>query len=168
MELPKREGGGKNFIKLKKGESVRGVFRGKTINFDQHWIGGKGVLCEGTANCPYCKQSDKGPAYRFRVNFVINENGAYTAKIFEGSGKTYDALCSLNDELNESGQDLEKHLVKIVRQGDGNDTTYQLMPVINGALNETQVHDVASVKLLPLEKKTADAPKSEDDDAPPF
>ena len=129
---PKTEGGtsGKNFVRLKAGESVHGIFRGEPYDFRQHWVNNKTQLCTGD-ECELCKAKNKA-SFRFRLNLIINENKAYVAKIFEQGYQVYDYIRSLAD----SGYDLEKTVVKITRHGSGpNDTSYVIVPVPGGALD---------------------------------
>lgn len=132
-ELPKNEGAGTGslFVKLKGGESVRGVFVGDPVDFMKAF-----------------KEGDK-PSFRFRINFVTQENGAYVAKIFEQGKTSYQALRTLNDQ----GYELDKHIMIISRQGDTKDTTtYSILPAPKGNLTTEQSEQVSKVKLNDLKK----------------
>lgn len=138
-------GSSKNFVKLKSGDSVTGVFRGDPYDFKQHWSNQRSSLCTGEA-CEKCKAGDK-PGFRFRINFVTTENGAQVAKIFEQGWTVYDYLRT----LNESDYDLEKHTVKITRNGEGTNTTYNIVPLAKGALSAEQEKKIAKVELNKLD-----------------
>lgn len=157
----------KDFLKLKSGESVRGIFRGDPFEFRQHWVGQKSFVCNGEG-CEYCKKGIKA-VFRFRINFIVNENGAYTAKVFEQGWMVYDQLRSIHGDYN-----LEKTIIKITRQGSGTDTTYTILPLPppNGVVTDTLETQLSKVTLHPLEitPKTSDDPHHEgphpDDDVP--
>lgn len=156
MKFKEKVSGGKNFLRLKSGESVRGVFIGEPHEFKQHWINKKGVLCKGEG-CELCKEGPKSK-FRFRINLIINENGAYVSKIFEQGYTVYDALRSLNEEWP-----LEDHLVKITRNGSGTDTSYAVVPQAQGKLSEERKKQIQDVKLHDLEGLKASEPELEND-----
>lgn len=145
-------GSGKSFLKLEDGKSVYGVFRGEIYEFRQHWVEGKSSLCPGKATCKNCQEGTK-PSFRFRLNFITVENGAWTAKIFEQGWTVHEQLRA----IHEGDYDLEKHQVKITRHGKGTDTTYSIIPVANGLINSPQEKDISQVKLYDLRH---DAPAS--------
>lgn len=151
----KSTGGGKNFLKLKAGESVRGVFRGDPYEFRQHWTANRGVKCEG-ASCELCKSGDKS-SFRFRLNLVIQENGALAAKVFEQGWTVYELLKA----LHEGDYDLEKHFMKITRHGTGTDTSYSIVPVPNGAVSKDTDKQIAAVKLADLSHQAAEEAEEE-------
>lgn len=147
----KQDGGGKAaFVKLADGESIKGVFRGDPVHFKQHFVNNTGALCPGLATCEHCKAGLK-PAFRFRLNFVTNENGAYVAKIFEQGWIVYESLGSLHEEY-----DLQKTVVKITRKGEKQNTSYTIIPLPNG-LTDEQAAKIAAVPLQRLEKKAPDS-----------
>ncbi len=135
------EGGGKNFLKLKPGQSVRGVLRGDLYEFRQHWINNKGVACPGEG-CAICAKGEKN-SFRFRLNFVMRETegGPFVAKIFEQGWMVYAQLRELHKDYP-----LPETVIKITRNGEGTNTTYVITPTkdaLTGAL-------AASVKSVPL------------------
>lgn len=142
------EGGGGSglpFLKLKDKESVRGVFRGEPVDYRQHWVGGKGQVCTG-AGCKSCEQGNRS-GFRFRLNFIVNENGAFVSKVWEQGWTVYEQLSALGEDYN-----LEEHTIKITRNGSGkDDTTYSVVPVPNGALSKEQLQQVSTVKLHDLD-----------------
>ena len=133
--------GGATFLKLKDGESIKGVFRGDPFDFQSHWKGGS-VACTG-ADCDFCAKGEE-PSFRFRINFVVKENGAYVAKLWEQGWRVYESL----QGLDASGYNLEETPVQISRRGsDKNNTTYNVLPVPNAALTEEHLAALKAVKL---------------------
>jgi hypothetical protein len=140
---------GKNFIRLKAGESVRGVFRGEPFDFKQHWVNNRGQMCPGDG-CALCAEGKK-PSFRFRINFIINDNGAYVAKVFEQGWTVYETM----KNLHESEYNLDLHQMKITRHGSGqNDTTYSIIPVPNGTIDEAKEKVLSSIKLHELREES--------------
>jgi hypothetical protein len=171
-----RESGSKNFLILKPGEVARGVFAGEVFAFKQHWLKAqkRGVVCPGFEKCEICakvtddmddeEKKKYWPGFRFKVNFIVNENGAYTAKILEQGATVYDAIVALAADY-----DLKKHLIKITRHGSGVDTTYSIVPVANGQLDAEKLALVSQIVLLPLKaKEIKKTEPSESDDEPIF
>lgn len=154
-------GSAKNYLRLKAGESVRGVFRGDIEDFRQHWVNNRSSICTGRDKCELCKAGEKS-SFRFRVNFITQENGAYVAKTFEQGRAVYEALKALNADYP-----LESNLMKITRHGSGTDTTYGIVPAPNGQLTKDQDKAVSAVKHN--EMSTSQAEEVEEDvteDAP--
>jgi hypothetical protein len=138
--------GGQFFVKLKDKESVVGVFRGEPYDFKQHWLSTRSQMCQGT-NCPECQKGTK-PSFRFRLNFVVSENGKYASKIFEQGRAVYNDLASLNN----SGYALEKTIVKITRTGTDKATKYTILPLPapQGTLTPDKEKLIAAVTLHDL------------------
>lgn len=148
MDFPEVSNGGggmsgKNFLKLKDGESVRGVFRGVPVIFRQHWSNGRGIVCPGKA-CELCAEKNKA-LFRFRLNFVMQEGGQYVAKIVEQGWQFFNALKQLNEEFP-----LENYVVKIIRTGSGSDTKYQVIQTQNGLISNGTKKGVEAVQLHEL------------------
>lgn len=146
-------------IDLADGQSVQGVFRGDIYEFYQHWGVAKYPI-ECTRNtptgCEHCK-TDKG-SYRFRVNFITEENGEWVAKHFEQGRRVYAQLGKIHEKKN-----LEKVLVEVSRAGAGQqDTTYMIM--VQEQLPDG--HPALKVPLLPV--STFDIEASADVDEPQF
>lgn len=138
FDEPKQETSGGLFIKLKDGDSVSGVIAGEELVKYKKWENGKTTECD---------PEDERASFRFIVNMIVNENGGYKAKLLEQGRKVYDQL----RELHESGYDLERTTIKITRKGSGlNDTTYTVLPVPNGTLNDKQLESLKEVKLNEL------------------
>lgn len=141
----------KDFLRLKDGESVKGVLRGEPFEFKQHWVGMHTEVCKGE-QCSNCKAGNKA-SFRFRINFIINDNGRYSPRILEQGWNLYKSLNNLNTDY-----DLEKHIVKLTRHGAGkNDTTYAVIPVPNGIITEEILNQIAPLKLLDLTKVGGEA-----------
>ena len=147
-------GDGKNYLKLKSGESVTGIFRGETYEFTQLWGGPKPIEVE---------DGTPGGKFRFRINFVVKEGAAYVVKVFEQGSKVYSAMAELNDIYP-----LDKTLMRITRQGSTmNDTTYSILPMPQPVTMETlkvldtlQLNDLGGKKVKPEDQPPWD-------DAPP-
>lgn len=125
------------FLKLKDGESAVGVFRGELHEFYSRKDGQKNVPCN---------PDDLGAKFRFKINFVINDNGQYVAKIWEQGAKMHETLEQFNNDYP-----LENTIVKISRKGDKLETTYTILPnpkghlvspIMEDALSKVQLHDL--------------------------
>ncbi len=139
---PKKTEDTRNFLKLKDGESLTGVFRGDLFEYRLHWADNHGSVCPGKDTCTLCATGNKAK-FRFRVNFLVKEGSSYVAKIMEQGWTVYELL----REMNETDYDLEKYVMKITRRGEKLDTTYSIIPAPNGALSE---ETEAKLKLVPL------------------
>ncbi len=150
----------KDFVRLKDGESVKGVLRGEPYEFRTHWIGQRTELCTGP-ECVNCKAGSKS-SFRFRVNFIVRgEDGKFTPRIFEQGWKMYKDLNGLNTEY-----DLERTVIKITRHGAGkNDTTYAVVPLPNGQVTDAMLNEIAPLKLLDLAKVETAAVTEENHDS---
>jgi len=78
-------GDGGDYVKLKAGGSVTGVLRGELHEYEVVWVGGKSVLCT----------TPGAGKFRFKVNLVVTENGAYVSKILEQGAQVYTQLKAL-------------------------------------------------------------------------
>lgn len=144
MKFPKIEGGngsgvGKDdFVKLKDGDSVKGVFVGDPVHWYQIFNpGGRPTVVP---------QFTKGGSFRFRINLVVVENGTYVAKVFEQGKTVWDALNSLEEDYK-----FENFVMKISRKGSTkDDTVYSVIPAPGGELTPEQKAKIAAVKLHPL------------------
>lgn len=142
---------GKNYIKLKDGESVKGVFRGAPVTLKKHWINKKPFDCDGDS-CQYCAAGDKA-GFRFKLNLLMRdqETGQFVARIFEQGWTVYLQLKDLNEEYP-----LEKTIVNITRRGSGmNDTTYTILPAKEGAVNATLDATLSKIQLFELAPSVA-------------
>lgn len=144
-----------DFLKLKGGQTVKGVFRGEPKSFETHWTGQFSELCIGVG-CPLCAKGDKSK-FRFRLNFLMrDEAGGFVAKIWEQGWGVYNQLKDLNVEYP-----LERTIVTIKRTGDSiNDTSYMILPAKDGVVNaalEAKLAAIPLVDLTPSQQKKSDA-----------
>ena len=131
-------GGGKDFIKLKDGESVEGVFVGEPHTF-------YGVFKDKTEYSSWAE----GRSFKFRINFVTkDDNGQMVAKIYQGGSKVAKAIAACKEEYGLNC------LYKIKRVGaTKDDTTYSVL--FKKELTKEQMDTIKSVALLPLSFKGA-------------
>lgn len=154
MNLPdiiQQSSGSKNYVKLKDGESVRGVFIGDMFTFHIKWINGKSVESDN---------KDPDAKTRFKCNFaMVDDQGQLTAKVWEFAYSVFEQLKAINSEYP-----LETTKVKISRMGTGTDTTYQILPLVSpkDLLTKPQLDAINALPLNPLDKKAAGKEK------PPF
>lgn len=133
-----------DYVKLKDGDSVKGVFVGAPVFWHQIWQpGGRPTIVP---------RFTKGASFRFRINLVVAEGGAYVAKVLEQGKTVWDTLKSLNDEYP-----LENYTMKVTRKGSGKeDTTYSVLPAAGGELTGEQKAKIAAVKLHDLKAPSID------------
>lgn len=145
-------GGPKNLLKLKDGDKIVGVFRGEVHTFYQHWMGTHSEPCTRATGCKHCQNGDKG-SFKFRVNFIVSENGNLVAKVFQGGTRVYDSLVALSKDC-----EFETQRVSITRSGSTkDDTSYMVMPVLKGGeLTKDDIKAVSAVKLNALDGAEAE------------
>ena len=147
------EGGG-NFLKIAPGSHVNGVFRGEVYQFFQLWpFGGEKV----TSDKPFA-----GASMRFRANFVVYENKKFVTKVFEFAS-------GLNNDLAKLAKvcDVRKTKVMISRDGEGKNTRYSVLPVLNEPLSPSALQQVEQVKLNIL-NTGAVKPQAQQQEEEPF
>lgn len=134
-----------NFIKIKDGESVTGIFKGEPVEFYIHGNQADTTACEGEG-CPRCKAGEE-KRFRFRLNFICKQQGAIVCKIFEQGKRVYRMLKDLNEMSS-----LETTTLMIKRTGSSkDDTTYTIIPAMNAQLKPDEIEKlVASVQLNDL------------------
>ena len=127
-------GGGANFVKLKSGESVEGVFMGDPYVF-------YAVFKEKAEYSSWAE----GRSKKFRINFITkDEKGNYVAKIYQGGSKIAKAIAACREEYGLDGV-----LYKIKRDGSTkDDTTYSVL--FKKELTKAQMDTLRTVALLPL------------------
>jgi hypothetical protein len=154
-DLSIRSGG--SFIKIKEGESIRGVCRGTAYRYDMHWPTGAktSTLCSG-ADCELCKAGDK-KRKRFKVNFIVLENGVYVAKVLENGNELWEQLVA----LSASGYVMDKTMIAITRKGIGKESRYTALPVPNGTLAPDKEALVSQVPLNEIAPKLGDKTKTD-------
>jgi hypothetical protein len=121
--------GNKTFVKIEPDTKVRGLIVGEPIEVIREIKGEK--------------------RWKFRVNFVIQENGAFVAKILEQGASISNQLKA----LEEDGWDLSKNVIVISRKGSGMKTEYTVTPDPKGALTPSALEKIAAVQLHDLELK---------------
>lgn len=132
------EGGGK-FVKLKDGDKFKGVIRGEIDQYYAAWNDEEKTYVE-------CQESAHGAKLRFKCNFVVSENGAYTARILEQGPQMYKAL-----QVIEEDYDLNKTMIFLKRKGSSEtDTEYSASVAPGGDLTETDLTNLGGVELLEL------------------
>lgn len=136
---------GSLFVRPDGEKPLVGVLRGDLYDFFAHGFGKQTLVCTGKSQCEACRAGDKGK-FKFRVNFLVEHNGELSPRILELGRTVYDALRDLQD----SGYDLESHLVSISKKGSGMNTEYTVVPVPRGELKAAELKKLESVKLLDL------------------
>jgi hypothetical protein len=146
------------FLKLKDGESVKGVFKGEPRYFYQKW--GEGEVPEGTP----------GAAWRFELNFVTKDGASYVAKVFSQGTRVMKRLEFLNKK-----KPLERLVVEITRSGSTKDDTEYFIEIADTQPNEAGWRVIDAVKLVDLggskeesEPQFEDSPMPDYGDEPPF
>jgi len=144
LEKSKEEGGGK-FIKLKDGEDITGVFVGIPRFFYKKY----------QDKTEYPKWAE-GLNFRFQINFLVKENGVYTAKLIEQGSTFRDTLLSVKEEY---GLDC---VYKIKRKGSGKeDTLYSIL--FKEKLSPEQMAELKKVKLNDLRPNKTPPPPYDDE-----
>ncbi len=149
MKLPKRDqeaSGPSNYLKIKDGDSVTGVFRGEAHSFRIKWENNKSHVID-----------DPNPANhnRWKLNFVLREGDKFVAKTWEFGITVYDQLSALNAEY-----DLDSTKVKVTRKGTGTDTAYFILPLLREPIPPAIMKEIEAVPLNILDK--APSPKQEE------
>ena len=159
-EMKKRETTGGKFLKLvSKAPPVKGVIQGDPYLFESHYLGQgqRSQECTGEG-CLNCGKVGR-PSEKFRVNFLMTENGVYVSKIFEGNYKSYNDLRAMLD----AGLDLSATVLQLSKSGEGKQTVVSIIPL--GQLNEKQLEQIRQVSLHPLNSTTR---TTTPDDSVPF
>ncbi len=159
MKITKRDipagNGSSMFLKIKDGESVKGIFRGEPYEFFQVWENGRSRMVE--PNNPEGKS-------RFRCNFIVQEDGKFVAKTFEFGLTVYNQMADINEEY-----ELETTKVKISRRGSGKDTEWSLLPLLKEPIPPKVLKEIEAVQLNVLEQKPQQQADSANfDGEPPF
>ncbi len=122
--------GAHKFLKIKSGESVKGVCRGEVYEFYIKWEGNNSLVV--TSSTPGAKP-------RFRINFVVKEDGKFTSKIFEFGPMVSNQLHDMSEDY-----DLSETVIKISKSGQGLETQYSVIPLKDPA-------PLAEIRKVPLE-----------------
>ena len=137
--------GDMNFVKLKDGESIKGILRGNPYEFHKKWVDHKSTPCDA---------SDPDAKFAFRMNLVVKEESGYVSKILEQGAKLYSSLKELNEEFN-----LDVTVIKIKRTGEKFQTVYSVFPT-SDKFTDSLEKSLLAVELQPLEVELeGDGPK---------
>lgn len=166
------DGDGHLFVKLKDGEHVVGVQVGDVREYYTHFVNRKPEDCTHErddsgavvgGSCVHCAGGNK-VKFRFTTNFVVNENGAFVAKLLNQGPMVYDQI----NELVETGWDLDRTWIRVSRKGSGmNDTEY----AVNASpklLTDEQLAQIKQVELNSVYPKTEDTVTEVGEDDVPF
>ncbi len=143
------------YVKLKSGESIRiriAVPADEIIGVYEHTeqIGGqwKSLTCLGKNICPLCQA---GKRASFKAYIPVIDIGADKVKIFKASKETVRTILGLVEEYG----DLTKHDFKVVRQGDGLDTTYQFFIQAKPADIDLSQYEIPNIeeKVTPMTRE---------------
>lgn len=133
------------FLKLKDKEQVKGVFRGAVKEYWVKWEGSR------SQECP---PDEEGAKFRFKINFVMKENGVLTPKIWEGGMIVYNQLKDLHETFS-----LPQTIVTIKRSGSGKDTLYTIMPSKEYKVTPEMERLLQAVKLHDLDPQDDELPE---------
>lgn len=132
-ELKRTKEGGKDYLRLKDGQVVFGVFRGDPLTFFSAFKDAK----------KYDKWAE-GRSFRFHINFVqIEEGDKLSIKVFQGGSRI---AAQLSDVREEYGLDC---LYKIKRTGSGKDDT-QYSILFQSKLTPEQLAKIKKLTLIEL------------------
>lgn len=146
--VPVKGRGGNNFMKQSEiDKSIVGFFLGEVVHSGYvHYVKDEGmILCTGKADCVLCKTPSVAAArFQFKAPFaLVNDEGGVTdTVIFQGGKVIYDALVSLNEEM-----DVTAFCVKIKRTitgGRAMDVSYAVIPTTIKAPREA-IQDIPTV-----------------------
>lgn len=134
--LRNAKGDGGNFIKLKDGNSIEGIFRGEPHVFYQKFGDRTEHKERGT--------KEEGRSFRFKMSMIVKEDDQYVSKIMAGG---FYLATSIDDQITENGID---SIYKVKRMGSGpQDTRYAV--VFKKALTEDQVKTISEIPVKELE-----------------
>jgi len=134
----KPKAGTSDFLTLKAGEEVVGVFHGEVKGFWKHF---KGPICKGRNECEECAKGGQA-SKKFQINFITKGSEGYVIKKWERGITEGKALGALSQDY-----DLRNHLFKIRRTGSGkDDTVYSIIPMPNGNLPEELKTFISNIK----------------------
>lgn len=136
--------GGNLFLKIKDGDKVNGVCMGEIYEFRTLWDNGKSTVVT------------EGGKPRFRVNFIVYEDGKFVAKIWEFGVKVYNQLADLHDVYP-----LDVTKVRISRTGSTKDnTSYQVLPLVSDKdkLTPAKLKEIEAVELVSLKHQQGQSP----------
>ncbi len=146
-EEAKRKGSAsEDYIRLKDGESVEGVFVGEPYFY-------YGAFKDRTEYPEW----QEGLSFKFKINFVTHDNGQLVPKIVQGGRRLANAIVTVKEEY---GLD---NVFKIARAGSGkDDTTYAVL--FKGKIPDAIKAKLKDVELKKLQFKKAE---TEEESFPP-
>ncbi len=149
MKFTKREistgTGSNNYLRLKDGENKIGVPRGEIYEFRTKWVSGKSIVVP---------DSDHEGKSRFRLNFVIFEEGQFKPLIWEFGVTIYNQLADIADVY-----ELDKTKLRVSRSGSTKDnTSYNILPILKEPLSEKAIQAIAAVPLNILSHQQSSPP----------
>lgn len=134
--------GGGDFIKLKDGDEIMGVFRGEPVVYFKAF---EQETKTSIIKKEYFEHNGKSAQKRFRFNFITKVGDKHVCKIFEGSKTAGESLSMALDEY-----DIVSTVFKIKRVGSGmQDTTYHFM--FKDKLSPEQVKKIDAIELLDID-----------------
>lgn len=138
------------YLKLKDGESIKGILPSEKLTFYQIWVDKKPLPAS---------KGDPGAKFRFKTNFVTEDGEALILE--QGSNLFFQIL-----EL-EKDWDLKKTIVKITRKGEEMQTRYSIQPTQNTATEKMLSVPLSDVQ-PPKDKIAVSSGSGDDDDGLPF
>lgn len=154
-----------DFLKIKDGGSIQGVFAGDPHQFYQHSFYPEKrmpVVCEDPSTCTLCAEGKKAN-FRFRINIIVKENGALVAKVFEHGWKTWKMLENMHSKF-----DLSRTAVDISKHGQGKETAYYIIPMPDGKVDDKMAEKLKAVKLVELESKVPTPKREQEPEMPSY
>lgn len=153
----RKETSGGAFVKLADGKSALLVFPSAPHAYRQVWTGSSSEMYDPD------KHDGMRPTGRFAFAcFELAESGQeYTAKIFDASGETYDAIKKGRKKYGA------RTLFEVTRSGDGLKTKYSVL--FERALSDDEVEYIKSLEPLDAEAIMSgggSSSESDEDDAP--
>lgn len=131
-ELPQQKSSnGGRFLKIEANKVAQVIFRGEIYEYTSF------------------KYKPQG-AFRFRVNAIIKENGAFVAKIWEQGPMVYKMLRSMYQTAQALGGSCNDKLFDIKRQGSTQDDTKYTIEISEIQPDADELSAVNAVKLNDL------------------
>ena len=132
------------FLKLKDGETVKGMFTGDVLESITHYLPDqkKSVSCEGT-DCIHCTGGLRQNV-KYYQNFIMFDEGSgkYEARVF---GVSSVFMKNLRESLLLSESTREKSVLAIKRTGEKLDTEYHIQVIKQMDLPEIELIDLDKI-----------------------
>lgn len=136
------------FLKIDDNSSVNGIVRGEVLEFYQDWPKGGEKLA--------FDKPTPGAKPRFKVNFIVFEEGRFIAKIWDYPPTVSNMLADAAEAY-----DLSKTKIKISKHKRGEQVSYTILPLAGekDKLTPKQLKDIEAVELNVLSiKEQSSAP----------